>query len=39
VAAARGPQVFLRAEGAQHMEPLFRPDVQRAALEQLARWL
>lgn len=39
VAAARGPHVFLRVEGAQHMEPLFRPAVQRAVLEHLARWV
>lgn len=39
VAATRAPHVFLRVEGAQHMEPLLRPAVQRAALEQLARWL
>jgi fermentation-respiration switch protein FrsA (DUF1100 family) len=39
VAATRGPHAFVRVEGAQHMEPLFRPAVQRAVLEQLARWL
>ncbi len=39
LAAARGPHAVLRVQGAQHMEALLRPDVQRSALAQLDGWL
>jgi hypothetical protein len=39
VAATRGPHAVLRIDGAQHMEALQCPPVQRDVLERLAGWL